>query len=47
LFAYGYATHCAKRRMEQENEVLAHDLHHLVAMPIASVSVPSPPTFMV
>jgi hypothetical protein len=47
LFAYGYATHCAKRRMEQEDEVLAHGCHHLVAMAIASVRVPSPPTFMV
>ena len=41
------ATHGAERRMEQEDKVLTHGFHQAVAKAIASVSVPSPPTFMV
>jgi hypothetical protein len=47
LFPHGNTAHGAEWRIKQEHKVLAHRSHQLVAMAIASVSVPSPPTFIV
>ena len=47
LFPHRDTAHGAERRMKQEDEVVAHRPHHLVAAAMASVSVPSPPTFIV